>query len=86
VNEFEFRLTVSRMVVAAGDVTINVYNRGEDDHDLAVTDADGTVQRIDIPPRDSRSMSVRLAPGRVKVWCSLPTHEDLGMRAFLDVV
>lgn len=90
VDEAEFELQLSRPAVGAGDVTFNVYNRGMDDHDLAVVDADGNLQSVDVPSRESRSLVVRLAPGRVKLYCSLfggtpGSHEALGMVTYVDV-
>jgi hypothetical protein len=44
---------------------------------------------VAVPPRETRTLQVTLPPGTVKVYCSLfagtpESHEDLGMRAFLD--
>lgn len=85
VDEREWSLTLSRLVVAAGDVTFRVFNRGEDDHDLAVVDADGVLQRVDVPPGQDRTLVARLATGKdLKIFCSLPGHETLGMVAYLE--
>lgn len=85
VDEREWNLTLSRLVVAAGDVTFRVFNRGEDDHDLAVVDADGVLQRVDIPPGQDRTLVARLPVGKdLKIFCSLPGHEALGMVAYLE--
>jgi hypothetical protein len=90
VDESEWAIQISRTVVGAGDVTLNVYNRGEDDHDLAVVDADGALRTVDVPPRETRSIVVRLAAGQVKLYCSLfagtpASHEAAGMSTLLEV-
>jgi hypothetical protein len=90
VDENEYSVGLSRTLVGAGQVTFNVYNRGMDDHDLAVVDANGVLQTIAVPPRETRSLTVQLAPGRTKVYCSLfagtpASHETLGMSAQIDV-
>ena len=90
VDENEYTIGLSRTLVGAGQVTFNVYNRGMDDHDLAVMDANGTVQTIAVPPRETRSLVVQLAAGRTTVYCSLfagtpASHEALGMSAQIDV-
>lgn len=90
VDEAEYSIGLSRTLVGAGEVTFNVYNRGMDDHDLAVVDADGNVQTVAVPPRETRSLLVRLVPGRTRVYCSLfggtpASHEALGMATALDV-
>jgi hypothetical protein len=90
VDETEWAISLSRTLVAAGTVTFSVYNRGMDDHDLAVVDANGVLQVVAVPPRETRTLQATLLPGNVKIYCSLfggtpESHEDLGMRAFLDV-
>jgi hypothetical protein len=84
VDEREWSLTLSRIVVAAGDVTFRIFNRGEDDHDLAVVDVDGVTQRLDIPTGQDRTMVVKLPVGTSKIYCSLPGHEALGMVNYLE--
>jgi uncharacterized cupredoxin-like copper-binding protein len=89
VDETEWSVRPSKRVVAAGDVRIQVYNRGMDDHDLAVVDATGTRRVIDLAPRSSGELVVNLPVGRHKIWCSLfegtaLSHEDLGMVAYIQ--
>lgn len=80
----------SRPTVGAGEVTFNVYNRGMDDHDLAVEDAGGNLQVVAVPPGETGTLTVQLNAGNVKLYCSLfggtpASHEDLGMVTYLDV-
>ena len=86
----EYDLTLSRSTVAAGRVTIQLLNRGEDDHDLRlrrITHGSGTpVARWALTkPGDVSDLTVRLSRGRYRLWCSLPGHRELGMRATLRV-
>ena len=90
VDTFEFYLKASKTTVAAGGVRFNVYNRGEDDHDLAIVTRDGVVHRVDVLVEESALLTVSLTPGTYKVYCSLfagtpSSHEDLGMRFLLRV-
>jgi hypothetical protein len=90
VDETEWSIGLSRPMVGAGEVTFNVYNRGMDDHDLAVVDAAGSLQVVAVPPRESRSLVVQLNAGTVKLYCSLfggtpASHEALGMVTYLEV-
>jgi len=90
VDENEYSISVSRTLVGAGAVTFSVYNRGMDEHDLAVVDANGVVRSVTVPSRESRTLVADLAAGRVRIYCSLfagtpASHEALGMRADLDV-
>ena len=63
VDENEFAIGLSPTVVGAGVVTFNVYNRGMDDHDLALVDASGNVRSVDVPPRESRSLVATFGTG-----------------------
>ena len=86
----EFRLTLSRTSVKAGRVLIQLQNRGEDDHDLRLqrvtTRPDAPVARwAETPPGQLTELTVRVRRGRYRLWCSLPGHEEAGMRATLRV-
>ena len=88
VDEGEFSVVPSKRVVAAGDVTMRVYNRGMDDHDLSLVDATGTGRTVYLEPGDSGTVTASLTPGLWKLSCSLfagtpSSHEDLGMVAYL---
>jgi plastocyanin len=86
-DETEWRIRLSRLEVAAGTVTFNVYNRGMDDHDLVVL---GRPERVEVLAGGRATLRVRLTPGRYRVVCSLfrgtpQSHEALGMAATLTV-
>lgn len=88
VDEGEFVVVLSKKVVAAGDVTIRVYNRGMDDHDLSLVDSAGTAHRVDLAPGGTGVIRASLTPGVWKLYCSLfegtpSSHEALGMVANL---
>jgi hypothetical protein len=90
VGGVEFKLTLSRSSVKPGRVIIQLQNRGEDDHDLRLQ---RITSRTDVPvarwavtkPGDVSSLTVRLSRGHYRLWCSLPGHRELGMRATLRV-
>jgi hypothetical protein len=84
VDEDEWTVIPSKRVVAAGPVTLRVYNRGMDDHDLSLVDATGTLHRVDLAPGTSSEIRATLTPGTWKLWCSLfsgtpDSHELQGM-------
>jgi hypothetical protein len=84
VDEDEWTVIPSKRVVAAGPVTLRVYNRGMDDHDLSLIDATGALHRVDLAPGTSSEIRVTLTPGTWKLWCSLfagtpDSHELYGM-------
>jgi Copper binding proteins, plastocyanin/azurin family len=88
VGEREWRIALYRPWVPAGLVKFNVRNFGEDGHDFVVRNARGVTRaRLpEIPSGETASVTARLRrPGRFTVYCSLPGHLALGMRAALRV-
>lgn len=84
----EFAVTLSRASIAAGPATIQLLNAGDDPHDLHLRPAEGGADLIATPetaPGGVVDRDVTLAAGRYTLYCALPTHEDLGMRATLTV-
>jgi hypothetical protein len=84
----EFSLTLSRPLVGAGGVRVELRNVGEDPHNLIVS-PEGTHTPLasfsEIGPGTYERRSVTLAPGRYQLWCSLESHESLGMSTTLNV-
>ena len=67
---------------------IQFLNRGEDPHDLRCGASAALVRRSRCPRRAPGALAqaeVRLPTGRYRLWCSLPGHRALGMRAKLRV-
>jgi hypothetical protein len=86
VGEREWRIALYRPWAPVGLVKFNVKNFGEDGHDLVVRNGRGVVRaRLpEIEPGATASVSARLMRrGRYTVYCSLPGHVELGMRAVL---
>lgn len=90
VDEFEFYLRPSQLVVAAGTVRIRVYNRGMDDHNLVLVTKEGEEHRIDLKAGGNGTLTPRLSPGRYELYCDLfsgtaESHYDKGMRVEITV-
>jgi uncharacterized cupredoxin-like copper-binding protein len=90
VDESEYTLRPSQIVVAAGQVKINVYDRGMDDHDLTVVDGNGVTQQVPVKAGASAALVVTLTPGSYTLYCSLfagtpESHEALGMHNVIEV-
>jgi hypothetical protein len=90
VSENEFHTVLSRAQIPPGRTVIQLLNRGEDDHDLRlrrITRRSGApVARWPVThPGELSELSLRLSTGRYRLWCSLPGHRALGMRATLRV-
>jgi plastocyanin len=83
----EFRLTLSRARVRAGEAIVELVNQGEDGHDLRIRRVGGTTTRSWPVVRPGRYVDreLRLRAGRYVLWCSLPGHRALGMQATLVV-
>jgi uncharacterized cupredoxin-like copper-binding protein len=86
----EWMLLTSRQAVKAGRLQVQLYNRGEDAHDLAarrVTRAGKPVGRTfrmrETRPGDLGEATWRLKSGKYSLWCTLPGHRAAGMRATL---
>jgi hypothetical protein len=88
----EWMLLTSRQAVNAGRVQVQLYNRGEDAHDIAARRVNRLGRRVGrkhtIPetrPGELAESTWRLRPGRYRLWCTLREHEAAGMRAGLRV-
>ncbi len=84
----EYSLTLSRPVLTPGLQTIQLNNRGEDPHDLVISLEDSHAPLADFPEtpsEENHTEQVPLPAGRYRLWCSLPGHEALGMKATLRV-
>ncbi len=83
--EFEYRL--SRLSVKQGPALIELVNYGEDEHDLLVRRVGGTkTWRVaKLLPGSRATLSLRLRPGRYRLWCAVADHRSRGMRATLRV-
>jgi hypothetical protein len=84
---YEFAVHLTHDTVAAGEVEIVAADNGQDDHQLAVRDANGTVlgQTALIHPGGEATLDVALAPGTYDVYCPTANHEALGMITTLTV-
>jgi plastocyanin len=83
----EYSFALSRSHVQAGRAVIELANFGQDPHDLRL-------QRVGarhiaglgvVAPGTQADLSLKLAPGRYLLWCSVANHRALGMRATLVV-
>jgi hypothetical protein len=88
VTEVEYRLLLSRGVVKAGPVNLEAIDRGMDPHDLRLRALASTHELAapELAPGQRWDGVVYLEPGVYHLWCSLPEHAKLGMRANIEVV
>ena len=84
VDEFEWGMRGTHLEVKAGLLRIHVYNRGMDDHDLTLVDADGKVHSVPLGSGADAVLEANVAAGPVRLYCSLfagtpDSHVDKGM-------
>ena len=88
VSADEHTLVLSRTRLRPGPAVVQLVNRGEDDHDLALRRiAPGAVTRrlARTAPGGVRELETTLRPGRYRLWCTLADHRARGMSATLVV-
>ena len=83
----EFRYSLSRQTIRAGWAVIELRNVGEDAHDLRLRRVGGSrVYAWPVAqPGDVVDRSVKLLPGRYRLYCGVANHRTLGMQATLVV-
>lgn len=84
----EYSLALSRPQIPAGDAIVQLDNRGQDPHDLAIRQGAGPVSAL---IGQTPSLQVATAPratlaaGTYTLFCDLPGHATLGMVATLTI-
>jgi hypothetical protein len=89
----EWSLWPSRSSLPSGNVTVQLWNRGQDSHDLRIRRLNraGTMVgglRGGVRVTLSGGLSTanwKLAPGRYELYCSLPGHRMRGMHTVVVV-
>lgn len=87
VTEREYHITLSKKSIPAGTVKLTVKNTGHMAHALAVSGAGitGVKKLATIAPGKTRTLTVKVAGGKLAVWCPLPGHAALGMKTSLKI-
>jgi uncharacterized cupredoxin-like copper-binding protein len=88
VSAQEFSYSLSRRVVVAGPAIVELYNLGQDPHDLRMERLGGGKlwKTPLVDPGKYFDLNATLVPGRYRLWCSVANHRQLGMVAILSVV
>ena len=81
VSETEFKITMPS-TLTAGKYTFEAENDGKIEHDLAIKGGPKTKL---IQPGDKAELSVTLKPGKYHFYCSVPGHEQAGMKIDVTV-
>ena len=82
VTEKEFKIALASTSLKAGKITFDVKNVGKLAHDLAIKGGQKTKL---IQPGGSAQLTVTLKPGKYHLYCSVPGHEQAGMKVDITV-
>jgi len=82
VTETEFKIALAGYKAKAGKFTFDVKNAGKIPHDLAIRGGPKTKL---IQPGATAQLVVTLKPGRYHLYCSVPGHEQAGMKVDIAV-
>jgi uncharacterized cupredoxin-like copper-binding protein len=85
VTETDFKIALPSTTLKAGEVTFDVKNDSQDQHDLIVTGNGVTAGTPRFDGGQSKTLKVTLKPGTYKLFCSVPGHEQLGMKLNVTV-
>jgi len=77
VKESEFRIALAGYRAKAGKFTFAVKNAGQLPHDLAIKGGPKTEL---IQPGGTAQLTATLKPGKYHLYCSVPGHEQAGMK------
>jgi hypothetical protein len=77
----EWMLLTSRQAVTQGRVQVQLYNRGEDAHDIAARRVNRLGERVgrtfrirETRPGELGEATWRLRPGKYRLWCTPRSH------------
>jgi plastocyanin len=84
-DDMGWRVTPAYRTLRAGEVEFNATNLGMDDHDFSVRRGGATLASVPLLPGQSEAVRLTLPVGGYTLFCSLPTHEQLGMKAEITV-
>jgi uncharacterized cupredoxin-like copper-binding protein len=84
VSEKEYSIEVAG-AVHSGPLAMNVTNVGKVPHDLAIEGVKGEPKTPLIQPGKVARLTTNLPPGKYKFYCTVPGHEQLGMKTEVTV-
>jgi uncharacterized cupredoxin-like copper-binding protein len=82
VTESEFKIALASTTFKAGKITFDVKNAGKIQHDLAIKGGPKTKL---INPGGSAQLVANLKPGKYHLYCTVPGHEQAGMKIDITV-
>lgn len=82
-SEKDFAITLDTSLVKPGTVTFKLNNAGPSPHNVAIKELNQSSETID--GNKTTEWKIDLKPGTYTVICSVPGHEQLGMKTTLTV-
>jgi uncharacterized cupredoxin-like copper-binding protein len=85
VAEDEYSIKLKKAPVRPGGIAFEAENTGKIPHDLAI-EGQGVERKTPlIDPGKNATVEADLKPGKYKLYCTVPGHEQLGMKAEVTV-
>jgi plastocyanin len=81
VTEREYKISLSTTHAAAGPVRFEIKNTGKVAHALSIAGTGVTAKTKLIQPGKTAVLLVTLKSGAYSLWCPVPGHAALGMKA-----
>ena len=85
VAEDEYSIKLKSASLRPGGYAFEVENTGKIPHDLAIEGESGERKTPLIDPGKKKNLEVPLEPGKYKLYCTVPGHEQLGMKTEVTV-
>jgi uncharacterized cupredoxin-like copper-binding protein len=85
VAENEYSIKLSNASLRPGGIAFEAKNKGKIPHDLAI-EGNGVERKTPlIDPGKKATVEADLKPGKYKLYCTVPGHEQLGMKTEVTV-
>jgi uncharacterized cupredoxin-like copper-binding protein len=85
VAENEYSIKLSNTSLRPGGIAFEAENKGKIPHDLAI-EGQGVERKTPlIDPGKKATVEADLKPGKYKLYCTVPGHEQLGMKTDVTV-
>jgi uncharacterized cupredoxin-like copper-binding protein len=85
VAENEYSIKLNNSSLRPGGIAFEVENKGKIPHDLAI-EGNGVERKTPlIDPGKNATVEADLKPGTYKLYCTVPGHEQLGMKTEVTV-
>jgi len=81
--EQEWSITLTPATVSAGRYEVVIKNTGTINHNFVIRGLNARTDQI--PPGETKTLTVTLKPGAYTILCDIPGHEEAGMKTTLTV-